>query len=201
MSKAYIYLFDDIDSLSVDFVSENRNRLPVFRQQQCARYRQEFDKNACVLAYLLLDKGLREQFNIAPPFEFIYNEHGKPYLRDFPHIFFNISHCKYGVVCTLADFEVGIDIQEVRPFDVDIARRVCSENELQQLSETDNPSRLFCKMWTKKESYAKAKGISAAGVLKRDLPDKDFFIQEYENYYISLFGVNDVEIIAIKLPL
>lgn len=171
MSKVHIYLFDDMRGLDTAFAENNLLRLPAFRQERCAKYRQSFDKNTCTIAYLLLAKGLREQYHITRPAEFTYNEHGKPFLRDTPHIYFNFSHCKRGVVCALADFEVGIDIQEIRLYEPDIARRVCSENELRQLLESDNPAQQFCRIWTRKEAHAKAKGIGVASVLKCDLTD------------------------------
>jgi len=44
---------------------------------------------------------------------------------------------------------------DIRPYDPAIARRVCSEGELRLLSEVADPSRLFCRMWVARESYAK----------------------------------------------
>ena len=191
MSKVYIYLFENTDKLDDNFVVDNLYKLPAFRQEQCNRYRQEADKKACILSYLLLEKGLRKKYGIDRPVSFIYNEYGKPYLKEYPHIFFNISHCKSGVVCALADAEIGVDIQDVRPFDIDVARRVCSENELRLLSESDNPARLFCKMWTEKESHAKARGIGVAGVLKCDLAREGFKSFESDNYCITLSVKDD----------
>ena len=195
-----------MDSLGDDFAADNLHRLPAFLQRQCAKYRQKSDKNACILAYLLLEKGLRERFSVVTPIEFIYNERGKPYLRDAPHVFFSLSHCKCGVACAMAEFEIGVDIQDVRPFDFDIARRVCSWNELRQLSEADDPARLLTKMWTKKESYAKARGASVADILRLDLPEDVFFVWEKSDYYLSLFAMNPstervVCVALCKLPI
>jgi len=188
MHSVYIYLFDDMDSLGEDFVSNNLHRLPAFRQEQCLRHRKETDKQACILAYLLLEKGLNEQYGISRPPEFTYNEHGKPYLRDTPFIFFNLSHCKHGVICALSDIEIGIDIQDIRPFDIDVASRVCSNKELKQLAGSDDPALSFCKIWARKESYAKAKGISIANVLKHDLTCEEFKEWESQNYCIALYA-------------
>ena len=174
MGEAYLYLFDDMDRLGERFVAENMPKLPAFRRERCARYRQESDKKAYIIAYRLLEIGLAERFGISGSIEFAYNEHGKPYLKDYPHTYFNISHCRSGVACAVADVEIGVDIQEVRPFDVAVARKVCSEPELRQLSESDDPAKLFCQMWTKRESYTKAKGISVASVLKQELPQSGF---------------------------
>ena len=203
----YVYLFDDIDSLETrGFSAENMHRLPAFRRQQCEKYRRDADKNACILAYLLLVKGLREQYSIPPPPAFVYNEHGKPYLETTPHVFFNFSHCRQGVVCALSEFEVGVDIQDIRPFTAKLADRVCSDEELSRLDKCDDPEREFCKFWAMKESYAKAKGVSIADVLKRELPDFGFATWEFADYYVSLFHHSQsakvtVNLIKCELPI
>ena len=186
MNKAYIYLYDDMDRLDDSFIADNLHKLPMFRQEQCNRYRYEADKKACILAYLLLEQGLREQYGITNFISFIYNEHGKPYLQEYPQVFFNISHCKCAVVCALADFKIGVDIQDIHPYNINVARRACSKIELKQLMESESPDRLFCRMWTKKESYAKAKGISVADVLKKELPERMHYYQQDKNYCIAL---------------
>ena len=176
-----------------------RFRIPPFRQEQCVRYRQGIDKRNCILAYLLLEQGLREQYGITTPVSFVYNEHCKPYLREYPNIFFNISHCKYAVACALADFEVGVDIQDIRPIDWDVARRVCSENELRELEKADDPARLFCKIWTEKEAYAKAKGLGVDSVLRRDLSLNGLTHWERERYCITVCCEGSKnEIIAVR---
>ena len=206
MNEVYIYLFDDFDRLDNNFADKNIHRLPAFRREQCAKYRQDADKNACIIAYLLLEKGLREQYGVTRLPTFTYNEHNKPYLADTPHIYFNLSHCRRSVICALADFEIGADIQDVRPYDAVVARRVCSDEELRQLAQCDNPARMFCGFWVKKESYAKANGIGIASVLKRELPNSGFVTWESEDYCISLFhstrmGEVAVNIVTCPLPI
>ena len=204
--KVHVYLFDELDSLSAGFAAENIQRFPTFRREQCSKYRQVADKNTCIIAYLLLEKGLREQYGVTEPPAFTYNEYGKPYLTDTPHIFFNFSHCRRGVVCALADFEVGIDMQDIRPYDEVVARRVCNGDELRQLAQCDDPARLFCSFWVKKESYAKANGLGIAAVLKHELPDSGFVTRAGEYYLISLFHNTrlanaEVNIITCQLPI
>ena len=195
MNEVHVYIFDDMDSLSDNYVEHNLHRLPRFRQAQCAQYRQDSDKKACIISYLLLERGLQEKYSITTPISFIYNENGKPYIREAPHIFFNLSHCKSGVVCAFADFEIGVDIQEIRSFDIDVARRVCSDDELHSLEKADNPASLFCRIWTEKESYAKMKGISVAATLKQTLPAKSFRHIERKQYCMTICLGKAVEFI------
>lgn len=190
LNKAYVYLVDGIDRLGEDFVADNILRLPIYRQEQCNKRWQDSDRKACVLAYLLLEKGLEEHFGIGHPGSFAYGKYGKPFLQEEPNVFFSISHCKKGIACTLANVEVGIDIEEIRPFDINIARHVCSNEELSLLAESANPARLFCRIWTEKESYAKALGIGVAEVMTQVLPtDKILHLDSLaldNNYCITL---------------
>jgi len=186
MNKTLVYLFDDFSGLGEGFVRENFIDLPFFRQERCDRYRRDSDKRACIISYRLLEKGLREQYGLEASGEFIYSKYGKPYLKDHPDVFFNMSHCKSGVTCAVADIEVGVDIQDIRPFSIDIAKRVCSESELRELCVSGDPARLFCKIWTEKESYAKAEGISVYSVLKRDLPGSPAAYRETADYCMTL---------------
>ena len=193
MHKAHLYVFDDMDSLTDDFVESNRHRLPLFRREQCARYRRVSDQNANLLAYLLLMQGLREQYHITEPVSFHYGTHGKPYLREHPGIFFNLSHCKAGVVCALSTVEIGVDIQDIRSVDTAVLQRVCNEKEQKQLAASADPERLFIRLWTQKESYAKAKGVSVASVLKTALPPEIFHSWQLPAYSLTLCHMGAVD--------
>ena len=184
--KVFLYSFYCLDLLSDAFVADQMHRLPAQRQIRCAGYRRQSDKKACLLSYLFLEDGLREHHGIIAEPSFVCNEHGKPYLRDTPHIFFSFSHSGNAVGCAIADFEVGLDIQEVRPFKMGVARRVCSESELRQLAASEDAPRLFCKFWTQRESYAKACGVGVPGFFKRDLASDRLMTWEDESFYMSL---------------
>jgi len=187
ITKAYVYLFDDYENLCENFIDDNINKLPEFRREKCIKYRQDIDKINCIITYLLLKQGLKEIYGIHSEPEFVFNENRKPFLKEHPHIYFNLSHCKYGAVCAIAEAEVGVDIEGLERYKENIAQRVCSENELKQLEITDDPIKLFFRIWTEKESYAKAKGISIASVLKQDIYTDGFWYYEQELYYLTVF--------------
>lgn len=84
--------------------------------------------------------------------------HGKPVLKGCPDLFFNISHSGDYAVCAVSHHPVGVDIERVRAYRPNVARRVCSYAERKLLEQCDNPARLFCRLWTLKESYVKATG-------------------------------------------
>lgn len=73
---------------------------------------------------------------------------------------FNISHSGAWVVCAIADTEVGIDVEEIKPIDFSVSQCFFSKREHQQLMMQREELRLayFYNLWTMKESYIKCKG-------------------------------------------
>ena len=82
-------------------------------------------------------------------------KNGKPYLDGFPDVHFNISHSGQCVVCAVCDVPVGIDIQEVVPYNPEVAKRVFSEDEIRQIDRSDDPNMEFTKMWAIMEARYK----------------------------------------------
>jgi len=154
-----IYLFDDVMNIPDGVIHEAFQLMPPERRQRASRYHYIIDRDLCVLAYWLLMRGLRNEYGITEPPAFTYGKNGKPYLAGHPGVFFNVSHCRAGIVCAVSDNEVGIDIQDVRPFDMDVAKRVCTSDELETLRQSREPERLFCELWTIKESYIKQRAF------------------------------------------
>lgn len=108
----------------------------------------------------------------------------KPFLREAPGICFNISHTRGLVVCAVSSREVGVDVEEIRPFRESLMRRVCSpeeqvfvadgcyghdgqagaiccrhyENSGEPICLTRESQERFFRLWTLKESFVKTIG-------------------------------------------
>lgn len=67
--------------------------LPDWRRRYALSYRRPIDQYLCAKSYLLLSGILSENFDIHGMPEFSYNSFGKPFLKAYPDIHFNISHC------------------------------------------------------------------------------------------------------------
>jgi 4'-phosphopantetheinyl transferase len=95
---------------------------------------------------------------------FTSNEFGKPFLQGYSEFNFNISHSGDWVVCAIDNSEVGVDIEQVKWIDINIAKRFFSETEYQNLLSQQQELRLeyFYDLWTLKESYIKyiGKGLT-----------------------------------------
>jgi 4'-phosphopantetheinyl transferase len=105
--------------------------------------------------------GLREK-DIA----FQYNKFGKPSLIGGPsaEIKFNLSHSGSWILCGISNNELGVDIQKIGEFKLNIAKRFFAlreYNSLLCLAKGDATKR-FYEYWALKESYIKAvgKGLS-----------------------------------------
>ena len=153
-----------------------------------------------VLGRSLLNFGLMKEYGRTWEIE---RETGsKPCLKGAEGVEFNISHTKGLVVCAVADRELGVDTEQIRPFKSSLMRRVCSGAErgfvLAGRSEAKQQERFF-RLWTLKESFVKAIGRGLAfplrditfsleeGVIKGSIPGWQFYQSRvYQSYIISV---------------
>lgn len=182
-----LYLFEDFDSITESFLKRCIDVLPPERRQKALRYRFDIDRKMSVISYLMLLYALRENYNIINP-QIAYSVYGKPYLTEYPDIYFNISHCQKGCICAVSDRTIGVDIQDIRPFSWDIAKRVCCDNELKMLECADDKARLFTKIWTMKESYGKMTGEGTMNINSIDTTSikSEINVLEEEDFLVSV---------------
>lgn len=110
---------------------------------------------SCVGQMLLAELIRRRGQPFTLPLALSYGPQEKPFLRDFPKLFFNLSHSGEWVVCALAPVEVGVDLQAERSLRASLVRKLHpSEQQLMQ----QLPDRAFFDFWTLKESYCKCTG-------------------------------------------
>ena len=126
------------------------------RREKLARLKHEGAKRLSLAAELALIKAVRNVYPSAPlPIRCKRGKHGKPYLSDYPELYINLSHSGNYAVCAGSDYEVGIDIQQMRRANFRIAERFFTKQECEYISGSE--SRFF-ELWSKKESYVKATG-------------------------------------------
>lgn len=155
-----IYIFNRMDLVTDTFINDFLPNMPIERQDRTLRYRRKIDRDLCVIGYWLLCYGLRKEYGITDYPRLLYGDYGKPHLTDYPDIHFNISHCNIGVACAISQNEVGVDIQDVQHYNANVAKRICTDEEMAQLTQCQHPEALFCRLWTIKESFLKQFGAS-----------------------------------------
>lgn len=153
-----IYLYDTFENYSDEKYLKHLNALPAWRREKALQYKKLDDRKRSVLAFVLLQYALREEYVITEVPEFVYNEFGKPSLPNLS-IHFSLSHCKDAVACAVFDRNIGIDVESIVPYNPDVARRVCTVGELKMLEQSSNKDVEFIKLWTVKEAISKYEGM------------------------------------------
>lgn len=89
---------------------------------------------------------------------------------------------------SVPDCSIGVDIQDIRPFSWEIAKRVCCAEELELLERSTDKDREFTRMWAMKESYIKKSGKDDGNSLARVNTLTKEFVQiiDKENSIISI---------------
>ena len=133
----------------------------------------------------LLRQGLQRQYQLnlserQISEQLIFGKYGKPALKDYPDIHFNISHCDGWVGCAFSDRPVGLDLEMVAPFPESMLHRVLTPDEQQFLQQfRDDRQRyqtMFYRFWTLKESRIKQNGCG----LSMDMTSFSFDLPEVE---------------------
>ena len=120
-------------------------------------------KAAKIAADHLCRKMIAEFCGVTPEsIEFVKNEFGKPFAKNLP-VHFSISHSNNTVICAVADKEIGIDIEKIRPINPKAAEKFATKTELEYIAS--NQSGLF-EIWTLKEAYFKCIGTGLGSDIK-----------------------------------
>ena len=167
-------------------------------RQRVQKFKKEDDKKRTIAGEMLARKAIAERYSISEnDIVILRDEKGKPYAKDLD-VHFNISHSENMVVCAVADKPVGIDIEQIKPVNLSIAKRICNDLELEYLfgyvpteddfKTTDKREVLlrFFELWTAKEAYAKCIGTGLASISlpMREETEKHIINDEY---FLSIY--------------
>ena len=166
-----IYINDNISSFSEDEYNTVYALMPQSRQEQVNNLLFYQSKVRSVIAFQLLQNGLNNDFNIADPIDFYYNQYGKPFLVKTPNIHFSLSHSDKAVACIIGDQNVGIDIEDLTIPSDDLIRYCCNPREQEEIYQSGNITEVFYQIWTKKECYLKMKGCGITNNIKDAIKD------------------------------
>ena len=188
-----IYLYENLAEYSDESYLKHLDALPAWRREKALQYKKLDDRKRSVLAFVLLQHALREEYGINEVPEFVYNEFGKPSFSNLP-IRFSLSHCKDAVACAVSDHNIGIDVETIVPYNPDVARRVCTAAELEMLEQSENKDVDFIKLWTAKETISKYEGMGLSLPFSEIVTNR-YFVQSWllGGYVLSIcYGlVND----------
>lgn len=149
-------IFDDMTQCSEQEIARLLPLVSVQRREQALRYNHVFGRYCCLKSYELLIELLYERSGERDLPDFIYNEHGTPYLDHGPY--FSISHCKEGIAVAVSDSPIGIDIEGIRNVDVSLIHKTMNEEECRLILSSYEPNKEFIRYWTRKEAFVKMQG-------------------------------------------
>ena len=158
-----IYIDDHINGFDLETAL---TLLSEQRREQALKFRFEQGRRTCVLAYLLLMRGLRQEFGIEEKPLFEYGEHGKPRIVGHPEVHFNLSHCRQAVVCAVSRQPVGIDVESVREYKESLIDYTMNVDEQALIRRAERPEVAFTRLWTQKEALLKLTGEGISRDLK-----------------------------------
>ncbi|WP_136668997.1 4'-phosphopantetheinyl transferase superfamily protein [Flavobacterium sp. H122] len=154
------------------------------------KFRRWQDAQLSLLGRVLLDSGLKSYFNITNS-KIIYNPKGKPFLHN-QDVFFNISHTSDLVVCSIANFPVGIDVEKLdSKFEYNDFKYQMTKNEYEIIKNSTNTVESFYSYWTEKEAVIKAHGNGLQIPLNSfELKNQECLIDE-ETFYVKNVFINE----------
>lgn len=168
------------------------------KKQRVDSYISDNSKRQSVIGEILARKLISETLNIDPEsIIFKQTSNGKPYALNL-NIAFNISHSGNLVVCAVDENAIGIDVEQIKPINLKIAKRFCTDDELKYIfakaptpddfvySDNSDILHRFYEIWTSKEAFCKwtGNGISDLNLVNFNLVNKKSFVTD--NYYISI---------------
>lgn len=171
-----VLVYNDLDTLDDDFVNRCVALLPEWRRSQMTRYKFRKGQIQNGLAYLLLVRLLRDEYGdkvMRDLPEFCYNEHGKPFLKNYPETYFSISHCQTAVAVATSRLSLGIDIEDIKRYKENVAEYVSNDVELKRIKESGAPEEVFVRLWTQKEAVFKLAGTGITDDIKNILYNID----------------------------
>lgn len=131
------------------------------KQQRIRKYRFWEDAQRSLLGEMLLRMVLADKTKQTMKTIMIReDEYGKPQLAGALPYYFNLSHSGEWIVCSVGSNQNGIDVQQEKKVDLQLAKYCFQKQErkiLADLPETEQ-IKYFFRLWTLKESYVKCIG-------------------------------------------
>ncbi|WP_052344300.1 4'-phosphopantetheinyl transferase family protein [Bacillus ndiopicus] len=150
-----------------------------------------------LLGRVIIRSMILERFDIKPnDIYFSADKYGKPYAEGLKDFHFNITHSNEWVVVVCNNSPIGIDIEEIREIDLEIAKQFFStkENELLVKLPLIQRKTFFYDLWTLKESFIKADGrglyipLNSFSIVNID--NNFHVIGSQENYHFKQYSID-----------
>lgn len=159
--KTEKFLDSALASATLDSMSDSR-------KERYLKIKPAHSKAECLAGSYLLNHALKEFDLTEKAITIDIHSNGKPFIKELPDFFYNISHSGEYAVLAAGNSEVGIDIQKVSTtHNFNIAKRFFTESEYHYLKSLDHEKSIseFFRLWSIKEAYLKFTGEGLSGDL------------------------------------
>lgn len=174
-----VSIFDNMIQVTEAEVQRMLPLVDASRREEALRYKHLFGQFACLKSWLML-KALLSPLCIND-LTFCYNEHGKPFLKHHPEVFFNLSHCKNGIAAVVDFSPVGIDIESFRKDNIALVRKTMNPAEVEWIRASSDPVETFTQFWTQKEAVVKLRGTGIIDDLHHVLDGEGYRLETHIN--------------------
>lgn len=159
------WLYGEINDYTKAEYDAVYNSLSISRKERIDRFKLEDDRRRSLLGEMLVKELLAEE-GISATIESA--ENGRPYIENDLR-FISISHSNAAVVAAVSDSPIGVDIEQIKPVNPRLVKRICtteeeafinlSDGELSgQLITEETTLERFFNIWTAKEAWFKKQG-------------------------------------------
>lgn len=147
---------------------EYLNKVEEGRKAEILRTRSEETRVRSLTAGSLLYEVLCRELSLpktSPPFQIEKAPGGKPYLKEYPKLHFNLSHSGDYVCCAVGKAPVGVDLQKYTAIRHGLSERFFTkgDNKLLENAKPEEKEALFFRIWSIRESYVKLTGKGLKG--------------------------------------
>lgn len=215
-----LWLFDQVENISLSDALPFLPLLSTERRERILSITHPPTKLQSILAEVLLQYALRQEYGMTVFPRIEIGEKGKPFFPDHREIHFNLSHCLHAVACALDAAPLGVDVQEVRTLrregnlkSVPSVFRVLSEEELSWITAAESiheQDRRFTAIWTCKEAYGKAIGdgilyeLNSTSFLPKKRPWQQYGLVfrncEYGDTFLTLCSEHSLRLRRVSFP-
>ncbi|MGB9977984.1 4'-phosphopantetheinyl transferase family protein [Methanobacterium sp.] len=127
------------------------------RIKKSSKYFHRKDRNLSLGVEVLLNHALNKIGINNPVFDI--DKYGKPYLKNYSDVYFNLSHSQKYVACAVSDSPVGVDIEYIHDIDLNLSKHFFYGSEYEHILNNNNQNNAFFELWVLKESYMKMTGL------------------------------------------
>lgn len=196
-----IFATEIIKPIDIDLFRELLLTLPIERQAKINNFVKYENAQNALVADILIRKVIQQELKIELRSISIQSDKfGKPFLENNKSFHFNISHSVAWIVCAISDSPIGIDIENIRPVNFEVAKKIFSNEEYNNLAAKSEDEKLsyFYELWTLKESYIKAEG-KGLSIMPLDSVKINFTDNKFEsidnsfsnNYFFKQYNIDD----------